>query len=169
MSYIRWIPKPSANRSPLHSSWRLFPVAVVVAMSVVVAVNAGMVYAALYSFPGKAGDEGFDLSNHYDAVLERAQREAALGWIVVAQSDEAARPVVSATRRDGSPLHGASITASAERPLGAPETRHLAFHEVSAGNYVADTALTGPGQWDLTLSASSEGHTMAATRRIIVH
>ena len=47
-----------------------------------VLVNAGLVYAALYSFPGKAGDEGFDLSNHYDAVLERGQREAALGWTV---------------------------------------------------------------------------------------
>ena len=45
-------------------------------------VNAGMVYAALHSFPGEAGDEGFALSNHYDAVLEREQREAALGWTV---------------------------------------------------------------------------------------
>ena len=45
-------------------------------------VNAGLVYAALHSFPGKAGDEGFALSNHYDAVLEREQREAALGWTV---------------------------------------------------------------------------------------
>ncbi len=37
-----------------------------------------MVYAALHTLPGKAGgDEGFELSNHYDTVLEQAEREAA--------------------------------------------------------------------------------------------
>ena len=168
MSYIRWIPPPS-DGSPRQSPWRLFPVGVVVAMSVVVAVIAGMVDAALHSSPGKAGDGGFELSNHYDAVLAQAQREAALGWSVVAQSDAAGRPVVTLARRDGSPLHGASIAAIAERPLGAPETRHLAFHEASAGRYVADASLADPGQWDLTLSTSAEGSNMMTTRRIIVH
>ena len=78
-----------------------------------VLVNAGLVYAALHSFPGKAGDEGFDLSNHYDVVLERGQREAALGWTVAARTDAAGRPEVTLTDRDGSPLRGASVAASA--------------------------------------------------------
>jgi nitrogen fixation protein FixH len=169
MSHIRWIPPPS-DKMPRRagSLWRLFPLAVIVAMSVVVAVNAGLVYAALYSFPGKAGDEGFDLSNHYDAVLERAQREAALGWTMLAQTDEAGLPMVTLTGRDGSPLRGASVAATAERPLGALATHRLAFHETSPGRYVAGTALTPAGQWDLTLSASTDGRGMTATRRIIV-
>jgi nitrogen fixation protein FixH len=45
-------------------------------MGVVVAVNAGMIFAALASFPGKAGSDSFDLSNQYDAVLDHAQRAA---------------------------------------------------------------------------------------------
>ena len=49
-------------------------------------VNAGMVYAALHSFPGKAGDEGFDLSNHYDAVLER-ERARGGAWLDSAGAD----------------------------------------------------------------------------------
>jgi nitrogen fixation protein FixH len=167
MRHMGRIPSPSDKRP--RSMWRFFPLAIVVAMSIVVAVNAGMVYAALHSFPGKAGDEGFDLSNHYGAVLEQSRREAALGWNLLAQSDDAGRPVVSVTRHDGSPLRGASVAASAERPLGTPETRHLIFHEASAGRYVADTSLAEPGQWDLTLSASFEGNSMMATRRIIVH
>ena len=84
---------------------------------------SGMVYAALHSFPGKAGDEGFDLSNHYNAVLDRVQREAALGWTVQARTDAAGRPVVTLTDRDGAPLRGASVAASAQRPLGAPGRR----------------------------------------------
>jgi nitrogen fixation protein FixH len=165
MSYIDWNP-PRSGRS----LWRFFPLAVIGAMSLVVAVNAGLIYAALHSFPGKTGgDEGFALSNDYNSVLDRVQREAALGWTIQAQSDEAGRPVVILADRDGSPLRGASVAASAERPLGELGTRALVFHETAAGRYVADTALVVPGQWDLTLSASTGVHDMAATRRIIVH
>ncbi len=170
MSYIRWIPPRSTGRAPepARSAWRLFPWLVAAAMGVVVAVNAGMIFAALASFPGKAGNDGFDLSNQYDAVLEHAQRTAELGWTMLARTDATGRPEVTLTDRQGSPLTGASVAAAAERPLGAPETRRLVFHETDAGHYVADTALTLPGQWDLTLSASAGGSQVAATRRIIV-
>jgi nitrogen fixation protein FixH len=152
-----------------RSFWRFFPLAVIAGLGLVVVVNAGLVYAALHGFPGQAGDEGFALSNHYDAVLEREQREAALGWTVVARTDAAGRPEVRLADRDGSPLRGASVAASAERPLGAPETRLLEFHEFDAGSYIADAPLPMAGQWELTLSASVGGHDIAATRRVIVH
>ncbi len=153
----------------MRSPWRFFPQAMIAALGVVVLVNAGMVYAALHSFPGKAGDEGFELSNHYDAVLDREQREASLGWTLIAETDATGRPEIELTERDGSPLRGASVAASAERPLGEPERRTLVFHEAGAGRYVADAVLPAPGQWELTLLASSGGHDIAATRRVIVH
>jgi len=112
-----------------RSLWRFFPLAIVAGLGVVVGVNVVMVYAALHSFPGQAGNEG----------------------------------------RDGAPLRGASVAASAERPLGAPETQSLVFHESDAGRYVADTALPVAGQWEMTLSASFGGHDIAATRRVVVH
>jgi nitrogen fixation protein FixH len=152
-----------------RSLWRFFPLGVVAGLGVVVLVNAGMVYAALHSFPGQAGNEDFQLSNHYDAVLEHEQRDAMLGWTIVAQADDAGRPEVRLMDRGGAPLHGASVAGSAERPLGALETRHVAFQEVASGRYVADAPLPTTGQWELTLSASLAGHEMAATRRVIVH
>ena len=89
MSYIRWIPprSPAMRPEPARSVWRFFPWLVVAAMGVVVAVNAGMIYSALHTFPGKTGNDGFDLSNHYDAVLDQAQRAAALGWTMLARAD----------------------------------------------------------------------------------
>jgi nitrogen fixation protein FixH len=164
MSYIRWIPSPS----PGGSLWRFFPIGVIAAMGVVVAVNGGMVYVALHGFPGQAGEEDFALSNHYDAVLERVQREAALGWTLSAQADDTGRPVVTLVDRNRAPLRGASVTGFAERPLGAPQTQQLMFRETAAGRYVGSMALPKPGQWDLTLSASADGHAVAATRRVIV-
>jgi nitrogen fixation protein FixH len=153
----------------MRSIWRFFPLAIVGGLGIVVMVNLGMVYAALHSFPGKAGDEDFALSNRYDAVLEREQREAGLGWTVAAQTDAAGRPEVTLTERDGSPLHGASVEGSAERPLGAPEQHALSFRETSSGHYEASAALPAPGQWELTLSASFGGRDITTTRRVIVH
>ncbi|HLY89670.1 MAG TPA: FixH family protein [Acetobacteraceae bacterium] len=165
MSYIDWRDAKPQGRS----AWRFFPWAVVGAIALVVAVNAGMVYAALHSFPGAAeGDEGFALSNHYDVVLERAQHEAALGWVVSAQADDAGRAVVLLTDRAGAALHGATVEATAERPLGAPDRRLLAFHEMAEGRYVADASLPTKGQWELTLTTSADGQAMAVTRRVIV-
>jgi nitrogen fixation protein FixH len=170
MSRIGWIPSPSDNGPQQRRSlWRLFPLAVIAGLAVVVAVNAGLVYAALESFPGKSGNAGFALSNHYDAVLEQARLGSELGWAMEASTDDAGRAVVTVTARDGSPLRGATVSGSAERPIGAPATHRLRFYENDGGRYVADALMPMPGQWDLTLSVSSGADDMAATRRIIVH
>ncbi|MGA3403748.1 MAG: FixH family protein [Acetobacteraceae bacterium] len=150
------------------AAWQWFPWAVVAAMGVVVAVNIAMVSFALHTFPGQAGSDGFDLSNHYDQVLEKVQRDAALGWVVRLLPGDAGHPVLVLTDRSGAPLRDAQVQATAERPLGPPETTHLVFRAEGAGRYVADAALTMPGQWELQLSASAQGHTIAATRRIVV-
>ena len=170
MSYIDWKPAPFEGLPPgSRSPWRFFPLAVVLSIGGVIAVNAALVYAALQTFPGAAGDDAsFALSNHYDAVLDRAQRVATLGWVVTVVADDAGRVVVTLTARDGVPLDGASLTASAERPLGTPRTYPVRFQEAGQGDYVADTPLPLPGQWDVTLSASVGNNAMAVTRRVIV-
>ena len=105
MSHIRWIPPPPSH-APARSAWRFFPWLIAAAIGVVVAVNGVMIYAAFSSFPGRAGSEGFDLSNRYNAVLDHAQREAELGWTLLAKADGTGRPEVRLTDRDGSPLSG---------------------------------------------------------------
>jgi nitrogen fixation protein FixH len=137
-------------------------------MGVVIAVNIAMVSFALHTCPGQAGSDGFDLSNHYDQVLARVQHEAALGWTMSVLPGDAGHPVLVLTDRSGAPLRDALVQATAERVLGPPETTQLVFRADGAGRYVADAALTTPGQWELQLSASAQGHTIAATRRIVV-
>jgi nitrogen fixation protein FixH len=151
-----------------RSAWQWFPWALVASLGVVVAVNIVMVSFALHTFPGQAGSDGFDLSNHYDQVLETVRREAALGWDLRPMPSDAGRPVLMLTGRSGAPLRDAQVVGTAERVLGPPETVHLVFHDDGAGRYVADAALTMPGQWELQLSVGAQGHTIAATRRIVV-
>jgi nitrogen fixation protein FixH len=150
------------------SRWRWFPWALAGSMGVVVAVNVAMVTFALHTFPGQAGSDGFDLSNHYDEVLARVQHDTALGWVVRALPGDSGRPVVVLTDRSGAPLRDAVVVGTAERPLGPAETTHLVFRADAAGRYVADAALTMPGQWELQLSVGALGHTIAATRRVVV-
>lgn len=163
MSHLGWNP-PSVPVSP----WRLFPWAVAAAMLLVVAVNAGMVFAALHTFPGQAGDEGFQLSNHYDAVLDRADQQASLGWNLSAAAS-GGRAIVTLRDRSGASIDGADVVATAARPLGASDTQRLVFRETADHRYVADATLPLPGQWELTITASADGHDVAATRRVFVH
>lgn len=151
-----------------RSAWWLFPWAVAGGMTVVVAVNIGMVYAALHSFPGKAGSDGFDLSNHYNTVIEHVQEQAALGWTLAAGADAQGHPTLALTDKAGAPLTGARIGATAERPLGAAQTTPVAFREQAPGRYVGDAALAMPGQWDLSVVADAQGHEVVTTRRIVV-
>ena len=117
--------------------------------------------------PGQAGKEDFALSNHYDAVLDREQREAALGWSVVAVTDAAGRPEVTLTDRNGAPLGdgGGKGGASAGRTGRAGAD----VWGSDTGNYVAGAALPRTR----TVGADADGigaggHDMAVTRRVIV-
>jgi nitrogen fixation protein FixH len=153
---------------PRRSAWRFFPWAIGASLGLVMVVNFGMIYAALHTFPGKAGSDGFDLSNHYDAVLDSVARQAALGWKLEAAADAERRPWLSLVDKDGRALAGAHVEATAERPLGATNTTHIAFREQAPGRYVAETPLNLPGQWDLSLVTDAGGHEVITTRRIIV-
>ncbi len=150
-----------------RSAWRHFPWFVVAAFVVVIAVNGGMVWSALATFPGAAVNNDFDHSNHYDAVLAVAARQAALGWRVEA-TDAARHPVLMLAARDGAPLAHARIAATARRPLGPDEAMALTFHETTPGRYVADAALPQQGQWDVLLSIAHGGDTLHATPRVVV-
>ncbi len=157
------------DRYAANSGWNLFPWAVVAGMLVVVVVNVGMVYSALQTFPGKAGRDGFDLSNRYNKVIDRVQEQAALGWTIQSEVDAKSRPTVRLTAAaGGTPLVNPRVLAVARRPVGDPLDTALQFEHIGNGRYVADTPLAPPGQWDLMLTVTSQSHELMTTRRIIV-
>ncbi len=174
MSFIGSIPPagvPDAGGGATvarRSTWRWFPWAVALSLLVVIIVNVGMMWAALSTFPGTAGADGFDLSNHYDHVLDQVAQQAALGWTVQASVDAEAHPRITLTDRAGAPLEGARIQARAERPIGSAEATVLTFRISDDRTYRAVQALSRPGQWDLLISADVEGRTVNTTRRVIV-
>lgn len=150
-----------------NMGWRLFPMWLTVAMLMVAAVNAYMVYVAEQSFPGVAGADGFDLSNEYGRVLKTVAGQERLGWQLDATVDKADHPALRLAGPSGTPLEPARIDATAERPVGPKQTTALAFHDQGGGVYQAAETLHS-GQWDVLLTVRANGHTYTTTRRLTV-
>jgi nitrogen fixation protein FixH len=135
-------------------------------MACVFVVNGWMVFAALHSFPGTAGDDGFDLSNRYGRVLEAAAMQTSLGWQLDTTLD-GSRLVLQLTRSTGEPLGDAEIEARALRPVGPEENTPLPFRSIAPGRYETAVSLAS-GQWDILVTVRAEGQHYSATRRVIL-
>ncbi len=157
-----------SDQATARSGWRFFPLAIVGGLGLVVAVNGAMIWQAVSTFPGKAGRDGFALSNRYNMVLQRQDDQAAIGWVVRASADAKGRAAMTLADTDGTPLTGAKIEAVAERPVGEARTTPLLFIDQGAGRYAADATLDAPGQWDISITARAGGRTMTVTRRVHV-
>jgi nitrogen fixation protein FixH len=163
------------SAGPGRSAWRWFPFAVTGAIALVIAVNAGMVWRAVATFPGAAlndrfggdDDDSFTKSNDYNRILTAVDRQNARGWSVATEGSGSSPVLRLADRRD-QPLLGATVLATAIRPLGAPETTELRFHPAGPGRYVADAPLAHPGQWDLMLRVARDRAEIRVTRRVVV-
>lgn len=148
-----------------HFGWEFFPFYLIAAMLLVVAVNTKFIYAALSTFPGEAGSNDFDLSNRYNAVLDLAAQQAAMGWHIDAQA-AAGQVVVHLKTKNTIALADATLTATAMRPLGADHAQTLQFRQTAPGVYAAPIILAA-GQWDVMLHITHGDQTMRITKRII--
>jgi len=152
---------------PPTSGWRYFPFAIIGALAFVIIVNAAMITTAVQGFPGKTGRNGFDLSNQYNTVLDRADREAALGW----QAEVSLRnghPILRILDRDATPLANAHVIAEASRPVGPEHSATFAFTTTGDGTHIASAALGAPGQWDLRITVQANGQTWHASKRLFL-
>jgi nitrogen fixation protein FixH len=148
-------------------NWKHFPRYMILAMAFVMAVNVRFIYVAVTTFPGVATNDDFDTSNRYNAVMQAAAAQNALGWTerVSAQGLEAA---VDLAGPDHAPLEHAVLTGQMLRPLGDSAPIPLTFHETTAGHYVVVPSLPAAGQWELVLRIEHGGHTAHVNRRVVV-
>ena len=144
-----------ADVDPRRGRW--IPWVFVGAMLVVVAVNFGMVYAALSTFTGVTVPRAYERGRQYDQVLDEAARQRAMGW----QADVAlAGNRVTVTVRDaaGAPVTG-ELAGLLRRPL---EGTDLPLTWTAGGPGIWTTTIATPksGQWELraTLTGAPGQH-----------
>ena len=160
-------PHRTAARRGRRRPWRFFPLGVVGAMAVVVAVNAGMVYAALRHLPRPGRRRRASTSaTTTTGCWQRRERAGGAGLDSAARA-ATARPAGGDAGR--SRRRAAARRAGRRRPRNGRSARRrptqLGFRDAGAGPLRRRRGAAAPGQWDLTAVAPAQGHDCDPTRR----
>jgi nitrogen fixation protein FixH len=118
--------------------------------AVVIAVNIGMATMAVESFHGTVVDNSYVASQHYNGWLRQAAASKALGWQAVPRRRADGRVAIETAQVP----EGATLTATAERPLGAREETALTFVPLGKGAWVSRQTLA-PGRWEMRIAVRS--------------
>lgn len=136
---------------------------------IVFAVNGYMLMRALATHSGVVAVEPYRRGLAYNERIEADGRQAGLGWrdsVVFSgsgassgsgRSSSSGLITVLISGRDDSPVSGLALAARLGRPATAGADKDLAFHEESAGRYVATTGALAAGAWILNLEVRSAG------------
>jgi nitrogen fixation protein FixH len=124
--------------------------------AIVIAVNLLMATIAVGSFHGTVVDNSYVASQKYNGWLKQAAASKALGWQAVPHRRKDGRVVVETIAIPAA----ASITATAERPLGTREDSALTFVSQGQGRWVSNESLA-PGRWQLRLAILARGQAWA--------
>ena len=110
--------------------------------AVVITVNFTMARLAMSTFGGKVVENSYVASQHYNVWLARAEAQDRLGWTPKISLD-VDRHVRVEIRKDGRPLTGLRIAATASHPLGrsAPSTVRFEAAEDGAWRSVEPLAV----------------------------
>ena len=119
----------------------------VAGFGIVIAVNLTMAMMAVGSFHGTVVDNSYVASQHYNGWLKQAAASKALGWQAVPQRRADGRVVIETLIVPAE----ATLSATADRPLGARDDTPLAFAPAGPGRWVSDKALA-PGRWQLRMA-----------------
>ena len=122
----------------------------------VFAVNGAFVYFSLSSHPGTTARDAYREGLEYNRVLERADRQQALGWRAEILQDGGA---VRLRLQDaaGAAVTGLGGKAQIGRPASDAEDRIFDVAETAPGAYEAAGLLPGPGRWKVVFEMEDGG------------
>lgn len=120
---------------------------------VIIAVNLGLVYFALHSWPGLSTDDAYQKGLHYNDTLASAAKQSELGWQSVIRYAPKEGLAVDLHRHDGAPIPGLRVTARIERAVGEPMRHDVTFTEVMPGTYGSPLKLEKAGRWLIEVTA----------------
>ncbi|MGV8988075.1 MAG: FixH family protein [Cypionkella sp.] len=129
--------------------------------SVIIAVNAGLAYKAISTFPGLEVDDSYVASQTFDK--EKTAQEA-LQWHLKQGYDHAKRQL----RLDFTDVAGQAVTLRdidvlVGRPTEAAQDQHLVMQQGADGVYAAGTELP-LGKWMLQIVAHAQDGTLYQAR-----
>lgn len=128
---------------------------------VIIAVNAGLAYKAISTFPGLEVDDSYVASQTFDT--EKAAQEA-LHWHLKQGYDPATKQLsLDFTDVAGKPVTLKDISVLVGRPTEAAQDQHPEMRQGTGGSYAAQTDLP-LGKWMLQIVAHAQDGTLYQAR-----
>ena len=140
-------------RAPFRFTGRMTLGLIIGFFAVIFAVNGIFVWYATQSWHGLDTDDAYRKGLDYNATLERAAAQKALGWRAEVTLD-GARPVLRLSDSTGQPLSGLAVTGVARRPVDEHADRALELVGAGDGVYRAASDLPARGQWELRVEVA---------------
>lgn len=148
---------------------RYIPWLFVAGFTLVVAVNATMIWLAVGSFSGLYTAKPRDRGLNYNAVIDAQKHRDGLGWHVdTAWQPAANRLDVAAFDAAGQPLAGARITVELIRPVEKQRPLAVTMAAVDIGRFVGHVELPARGNWDVDIVVEHHGERFALTQRMFL-
>jgi nitrogen fixation protein FixH len=134
---------------------------------VIIGVNLTLAVLANTSWTGLSVENGYVASQHFNAELVAARRQAELGWKAEFGYRDTQLELTLADSR-GHPLSGFEVEIELERPSTDRDDRRLTLVESRPGIYAAAGPLKS-GQWDADVRIrDSAGRSMRRIYRFVV-
>lgn len=139
-----------------------YPWIFVGAFAVVIAVNGLMAFLAVDTWTGLETTDHFTQGKNYNSILDQRAKQVELGWeadfayehVPTAENQRSGIYRLRFTNRDGEPLNGLYIDATAIRPTHEGHDQVMIFTFRGDGTYAATTTLPLPGLWEIRYVAT---------------
>lgn len=161
----------STPRRSLFGNYRWIPLAFIGAFLAIIIANGALVFFATKSWPGLTTDHAYNEGLAYNRVIDEAEKEARLGWVVDLSFDpKASRKSIVIVARDkfGAPLTALTVSGELMRPIEQMPPRPLIFVNQGDGRYIASIGDVHIGQWDVFLTAQLGNLVWHGGQRIVV-
>ncbi|MFA7585776.1 MAG: FixH family protein [Novosphingobium sp.] len=130
---------------------------------VVIAVNVTMARLAGSTFGGVVVENSYVASQNFNAWLDKAEAQKALGWSAMAVRRQDGRVEVQLA---GVPAGDVRLSGAARHPLGRLPDHGLAFATAGAGRFVSSDALP-QGRWRVRLEVQAAGQTWRGEQDVL--
>lgn len=151
--------------------YRWIPWLYVLAMTVVIGVNAVLVYFAVREPVGVVAASPYEKGLHFNTELAQRAQQDALGWQVAAgyfpQAGGTGEIAIELRDSNGKPLIGLQPRVRLTRPIEVVAPIDVVLKDQGNGRYAARIAPTRHGQWDVAIDIAAPHH-FTAVHRIVV-
>lgn len=134
------------------------------------ALLGNFVWLAFRDFPGTVSDKAYEQGLTYNATLQAAATQKALGWqgvISVVPDGHNIKVNYHLQHADGAVINNAVVNGWFYRPSSSKLDQKFSLQGLGNGDYQATLILPVPGVWDVRLAAQAAGHEFQQTQRVV--